>query len=167
MDKQSSCYKEEAREVESMHRSMWSKQGNLSTHIPNALLNETLPTLSNAHIFSALDAKDRFHQVKLDEQSSYLTTFWTLFGRYRYLRMPFGISSAPEKFQWCMHVICQDLPGIAVITDDILVYGCGSTEEKYRWDHDTNLQRLLQQARDSNLKLKKRKLWLHRAPSYC
>ena len=44
--------------------------------------------------------------------------------------MPFGISSAPEEFQRRMHVICQDLPGVVVIADDILVYGCGSTEER-------------------------------------
>ena len=58
-------------------------------------LEELLPTLSKARIFTVLDAKDGFHQVKLDDASSYLTTFWTPFGCYCYLCMPFGISSAP------------------------------------------------------------------------
>lgn len=124
------------------------------------ILDEILPALSNARLFSVLDAKDGFHQVKLDTESSYLTTFWSPYGRYRYLRMPFGISSAPEEFQRRMHVICQDLPGVAVIADDILVYGCGSTEEEYRQDHDANLKRLLQRARDMKLKLNKHKLRL-------
>ena len=88
-------------------------------------LDEILPQLADARVFSVLDAKDGFHQVKLDERSSYLTTFWTPFGRYRYKRMPFGISSAPEEFQRRMHVIVQDLPRVEVIADDILVYGCG------------------------------------------
>ena len=101
-------------------------------------LDEILPALSNAKLFSVLDVKDGFHQVKLDEESSYLTTLWLPYGRYRYLKMPFGISSVPEEFQRRMHMMCQDLPGVAVI-DDILVYGCGSTEEEYRQDHDTNL----------------------------
>ena len=48
-------------------------------------LEELLPTLSKARIFTVLDVKDGFHQVKLDEASSQLTTFWTPFGRYRYL----------------------------------------------------------------------------------
>ena len=61
-------------------------------------LEEVLPTLAKVKIFTVLDAKDGFHQVRLDDESSYLTTFWTPFGRYRYLRMPFGISSAPEEF---------------------------------------------------------------------
>ena len=50
-------------------------------------------------MFSVVDAKDGFLQVVLDEPYSYLTTFWTPFGRYRWLRMPFGIKSAPEEFQ--------------------------------------------------------------------
>ena len=44
-------------------------------------LKEVLPKLANAKLFSAIDAKDGFHQVKLDEQSSYHTMFWTPFGR--------------------------------------------------------------------------------------
>ena len=107
-----------------------------------------------------LDAKDSFHQVKLDDASSYLTTFWTPFGRYRYLRMPFGISSAPEEFQRRMHTTLQGLSGIEVITDDILVFGCGDTVEEWQRDHDANLQGLLQRAREKNLKLNKKKLKL-------
>lgn len=66
-------------------------------------LEEVLPNLSNAKVFSTLDAKDGFYQIGLDEESSKLTTFWTPFGRYRYLRMPFGISAAPEEFECKLH----------------------------------------------------------------
>ena len=125
------------------------------------ILDEILPTLANAKVFSVLDAKDGFHQVKLDESSSHLTTFWTPFGRYRYLRMPFRISSAPEEYQRRMHDIVQGLPGVEVIADDILVYGKGSTKEEYIQDHDHNLTKLLEQARAVNLKLNKKKLKLH------
>ena len=47
-------------------------------------LEEVLPKLSKAKVFTTLDAKDRFYQISLDEASSKLTTFWTPFGRYRY-----------------------------------------------------------------------------------
>lgn len=57
-----------------------------------------MPKLAKAKVFSILDAKDGFFQIKLDEASSYLTTFWTPFSRYRYLRCQFGISSAPEEY---------------------------------------------------------------------
>ena len=62
-----------------------------------------------------------------------------LFGRYRYLRMPFGISLAPEEFQHRMHTIVEGLPGVAVIADDVLVYGCGPDCVA---DHDANLKKL-------------------------
>ena len=115
-------------------------------------LEEILPTLSKAKIFTVLDAKEGFYQVKLDDNSSHLTTFCTPFGRYRYLRMPFGISSAPEEFQRRMHTTLQGLSGVEVIADDILVYGCGDTEEEYQRDHDENLLHLLQRARERNPK---------------
>ena len=124
------------------------------------ILDETLPNLANAKVFSVLDAKDGFHQVKLDESSAYLTTFWTLFGCYRYLRMPFGVSSAPEEYQRRIHDVVQGLPGVEVIADDILVYGKGSTKEEYVKDHDNNLTKLLERARAVNLKLNKKKLKL-------
>ena len=123
-------------------------------------LEEILPNLAKARIFTVLDAKDGFHQVKLDQQSSALTTFWTPYGRYKYLRMPFGISSAPEEFQRRMHEVCQGLDGVAVIADDILVYGCGDTEDEYMKDHDANLTALLKRARETNLKLNRKKLKL-------
>jgi len=65
--------------------------------IPN--IEDILPKLAKAKVFSVLDAKNGFWQVELDEPSSYLTCFWTPFGRYRWLKMPFGISSAPEEYQ--------------------------------------------------------------------
>ena len=58
-------------------------------------LDDVLPNLNGAKLFSPLDAKDGFLQIKLSEQSSYLTTFWGPDGRYRWLWLPFGISSAP------------------------------------------------------------------------
>ena len=60
-------------------------------------VDEVLPKLSKAKVFTLLHAKDGFHQVKLDNESSLFTTFWTPFGRYHYLPMPQEISSAPEE----------------------------------------------------------------------
>jgi len=57
-------------------------------------LEEVLPKLANAKVFSVLDAKDDFYHVRLDEESSFLTAFNTPFGCYRWLQMPQGISSA-------------------------------------------------------------------------
>ena len=61
----------------------------------------------------------------------------------------------PEELQRRMHEVCQGLDGVAVIADDILVYGCGDTE-------DANLTALLKRARETNLKLNRKKLMGHR-----
>ena len=62
-------------------------------------LDKVLPKLSKAKVFSTLDAKNGFYQFGLDEESSLKTTFRTPFGRYRYLRLPFGINLEPEEFE--------------------------------------------------------------------
>ena len=106
-------------------------------------VDEVLPKLAKAKVFTVLDAKDGFYQVKLDKESSLLTTFWTPFGRYRYLRMPQGISSAPEEYQRRQNEALVGLDGVEVIADDILCYGSGETMEEALTDHDQNLVNLL------------------------
>ena len=132
----------------------------LQSHYQMPTIEEILPEISKAKIFSVLDAKDGYWQIRLDEASSYLTTFWTPLGRYRWLRMPFGIKPAAEEYQRRQHEVLQGLKGVSVIADDILVYGCGDTAEEAMDDHDKNLAALLQRAKTVNLKLNKRKLRL-------
>ena len=123
-------------------------------------LEEILPRLAKAKVFSTLDAKDGFYQIGLDDESSMKTAFWTPFGRYRYLRMPFGVSLAPEEFECKLHEKLDDLPGVVVLRDDVLVMGYGETQEEAIEDHDSNLIKLLQRARETNLKLNKSKIKL-------
>ena len=67
------------------------------SHYPLPTLEDVATRINKAKVFSVLDAKSGFWQVKRDEDSSYLTTFNTPFGRYRWLRMPLGINAAPEE----------------------------------------------------------------------
>ena len=121
-------------------------------------LQEVLPKLSKAKVFTTLDAKDGFYQISLDERSSKLTTFWTPFGRFRYLQMPFGVNAAPDEFECKLHEQLCDLDGVEVLRDDILVAGTGDTIEEANADHDANLLALLQRARKVNLKFNSKKL---------
>ena len=123
-------------------------------------IEEILPRLQDAKIFSVLDAKEGFYHIKLDKESSLLTTFWTPFGRYRWLRMPFGIASAPEEYQRRQQEVLEGLDGIEVIADDILVMGRGKTQEEAVKDHDRNIRALLDRARERNLKLNRNKMKL-------
>ena len=74
-------------------------KGIVRNHYPKPTVEDIAPKLTKANVFSVVDAKDEFQQVVLDEPSSYLTTFWTPVGRFRWPRLPFGIKSAPEEFQ--------------------------------------------------------------------
>ena len=62
------------------------------------VIDDIISDTSDAKIFTVVFVKDGFWHVKLDEQSSYLTTFNTPYGRYRWLRLPFGVNSASEEF---------------------------------------------------------------------
>ena len=95
------------------------------SHYPLPTIEEVSTRLSRARVFSVLDATCGFWQVRLDEKSSYLTSMNTPFGRYRWLRMPFGLNSAPEV--WRMHELVEGLTGVEVIADDFLICGFGDT----------------------------------------
>ena len=123
--------------------------------------NQVLPKLKDAKIFFLVDAKDGFLQVKLTNESSCLTTFWTPFGKYRWLRMAFGLTSSPEEFQRRLQLALDGLDGISIVADDILIICRGETDEEARRNHDENLDRLLQRASEQNLKLNKAKMRLH------
>ena len=122
------------------------------SHYPLPTIEEVATRLSGAKVFSVLDAKCGFWQVKLDEKSSYLTTMNTPFGRYRWLRMPFGINSAPEVWQQRMHELVEGLTGVEVIADDFLVCGFGDTNEAAIANHDQNLKAFLRRARERRSK---------------
>ena len=127
-------------------------------HYPTPTIDDILPSLTKARIFSVVDAKDGFLQVKLDDESSFLTTFYTPFGLYRWLRMPFGIKSAPEEFQRRLDGCLEGLKNIAVIADDILIYGTGDNDAEAEATHDKAMTALLQRCRECGLKLNKKKL---------
>ncbi|XP_038116994.1 uncharacterized protein K02A2.6-like [Culex quinquefasciatus] len=123
-------------------------------------LDEILPELGKAKVFSTVDAKKGFWHVVLDEPSSQLTTFWTPFGRYRWVRLPFGIAPAPEIFQMKLQGVIQGLPGVECIADDLLVFGVGDTFEDALANHNVCLEKLLCRLKEHNIKLNKEKLKL-------
>ncbi|XP_045779560.1 uncharacterized protein LOC123877097 [Maniola jurtina] len=120
-------------------------------HYPLKSIDEIRSILKGASYFSHLDAFSGFWMLKLDSASSDLCTFQTPFGRYRYLRLPYGINAASEIFHRVMTEIFADLEGVLVFVDDILVYG--ETEEI----HNKRLYKVMQRAREVNLKLNKDK----------
>ena len=125
-------------------------------------IDDILPNLTQAKVFSTTDCKSAFWHLELDDESSLLTTFETPFGKYKWLRLPYGVSPAPELFQRRIQETLADLKGVACIADDILIFGCGATLQEAQRDHDDNVRQLLQRCRDKNLKLNISKFCLNR-----
>ena len=130
---------------------------------PLPTIQDILPDLRRAKVFSTFDVKNGFWHIELDQESSKLTTFNTPFGRYRSLRLPFGLSSAPEEFQRRQHQVVEGPPGVLSIHDDTLLYGEGDTYEEAHRDHDEKLQKLMKRCQERNVKLNKEKMKLHRS----
>lgn len=107
---------------------------------------DILSRLSGKRVFTVLDLRNGFWQMELDRSSSDLTTFMTPFGRFRWNRVPFGISNAPEMFQKRTVKIFGDIPGVEVYFDDVLIAGTDFN------DHDTILTLVLERARINNIK---------------
>ena len=85
-------------------------------HHVTPTLEEILPKLTGATVFSIADAKCGYWNVVLDKESSYLTTFNSPFGRYRFNRMPFGLKMAQDVFQTKIDqtfVGCEGVAGMA------------------------------------------------------
>ena len=55
-----------------------------------------------------VDLKAGFHNVLLDYETSLMMTFVTHMGKFRWLRMPFGLQNAPNHFQWVMESILHE-----------------------------------------------------------
>lgn len=123
-------------------------------------VEEILPELKNAKVFTTVDASKGFWQMPLQYDSSLLTTFWTPYGRYRWKRVPFGVKTAPEPFKKLQHEVIEGLEGVECICDDILVYGCGETFDEAMCEHNQKLKKLLLFAQQRNVKLNKSKLKL-------
>ena len=108
--------------------------------------------LTGKRIFTVIDMKDGFWHVRLSDQSSYLTTFSTPWGRMRFRRMPFGILSASEVMQKRNEEAFGDIPGVHVIADDLIVAAHNEAE------HDHILRQVMQRAKEKNVKFNATKI---------
>ena len=123
-------------------------------HHPIPTIDDVLPELSNAKV----DCSNGYWQVKLDDESSLLTTFNTPFRRFKWKWMPFGVSPAGEIFQQLLDQAIDDLEGVRIVADDILITGNGATLEEATADHDLKIKRLFERCRAKQIKLNSSKI---------
>ena len=122
---------------------------------PILTVDEILHDLNGSTVFTKLDIKWAFHQVELSEESRPITTFVTHKGLFRYKRLMFGISCAPEMYQRVMQQALEGCEGVRNIHDDIIVHG--KTAEQY----DARLDKALERIQEKGLTLNKEKCKFH------
>lgn len=109
-------------------------------------LEEIVSKLCNKKYFSVLDLSDGFYNIKLTEDSSDYCCFNSPYGCFKFLRLPFGLSIAPEIFQKYSESAFGDIPGVVVYCDDLLI--CGENER----EHDDILNKVFQRAKEHNVR---------------
>lgn len=115
--------------------------------IPN--IEEILYKLGRCMYFTTLDLAKGFHQVEIDERDVHKTAFLVEGGHYEFLRMPFGLKTAPATFQRLMNSILGDLVNkvCLVYFDDIIVYST------FLQEHINALRQVLGRLKKANLKI--------------
>jgi hypothetical protein len=114
--------------------------------------------LAGAKVFSKIDLRSGYHQIKIRSSNIPKTAFSTRYGLYKYLVISFGLTNAPAYFMYLMNsVFMQELDKFVVVfIDDILIYS------KNLEDHAKHLHVVLQRLRDHHLytKFSKCEFWL-------
>jgi hypothetical protein len=120
-----------------------------STSLPR--FDELIARLGKARVFSKLDLRSGYHQVRMRESDISLTAFITSFGHFEWLVMPFGETNAPATFvQLMTQLVLKDFVDQFVIgfMDDVLIYS--ETEE----EHVEHVRAVLKQLEHHRLFLK-------------
>jgi hypothetical protein len=115
--------------------------------------------LAGAQVFSTIDLRSGYHQIRIHDEDIPKTAFSTRYRLYEYLVMSFGLTNAPAHFIYLMNsVFMPELDKfVMVFIDDILVYS-KSTDK-----HEEHLRVILQWLRDHQLyaKFSKCEFWIY------
>jgi hypothetical protein len=120
---------------------------------PLPRIDDLFDQLKDAKIFSKIDLRSRYHQVRIKEEYIRNTIFKTSYGHYEFTVVPFGLSNAPVVFMCLMNGVFQEYLDkfFIVFLDDILIYSKSEEENEH------NLRMVLKVLSERQLYVKLRK----------
>ena len=125
---------------------------------PLPMINDLFDQLQGDKVFSKIDLRSGYHQLKIQEKDIPKTSFTTRYGLYEYTVMSFGLTNAPAYFMSMMNKVFMEFLDkfVVVFIDDILVYS------KNEEEHKEHLRLVLEKLREHQLyaKFSKREFWL-------
>ncbi|XP_076032460.1 uncharacterized protein LOC143020182 [Oratosquilla oratoria] len=89
---------------------------------PLPRVDDLIDEVGTAQYITKIDLMKGYYQIPLTEEAKLISAFTTPFGLYHYNVMPFGMRNSPATFQRAMNYLLQDLKGVGVYLDDILIF---------------------------------------------
>jgi hypothetical protein len=119
----------------------------IKNRYPLPRIDDLFDQLKGAAIFSKIDLRSRYHQVRIKDEYIHKTVLRTRYGHYEFVVVQFGITNAPTTFMCLMNNVLSRFLDIFVLVfiDDILIYS------KNREEHEEHLKIVLQVLREHQL----------------
>ncbi|GJR74878.1 putative reverse transcriptase domain-containing protein [Tanacetum coccineum] len=125
---------------------------------PIPRIDDLFDQLQGSSVYSKIDLRSRYHQLRIKEEDIPITAFRTRYGQFEFQVMPFGLTNAPAVFMDLMNRVCKPYLDkfVIVFIDDILVYS------KDKEEHGKHLKIILELLKKERLyaKFSKCDFWL-------